>query len=310
MKVIYFHKLTWEEDFLQNDIFTKVNEKRKNDKLQVEFFQMNDKWRYENDQSIVNNNIFVINQDAPFWEVEDLVRKIKPLIIFHLSDEYGNLHEWLKLSQYTKLVIRQHNHGSYNLRTYQNILQIPVGYIKNFTSNRYSLDIQPKKINERRHNVSFIGQYKNDREHMCNVFRNHLDKVNINNVNNSWNINNLAVSPPDMFNVYNDSKFVLVGRGNHSLECFRIYEAIVAGAIPVIAGNLEEMRTTFSYNNYYNNQLPPFLLCSSWEEAVDKCRELLNQPAKLQELQDQNIQWWRKKVLEIQDRVLQVIDNK
>jgi hypothetical protein len=37
----------------------------------------------------------------------------------------------------------------------------------------------------------------------------------------------------EMRNIYNNSKFVLVGRGQANLDCFRIYEAIVSGSIPV-----------------------------------------------------------------------------
>jgi hypothetical protein len=36
-----------------------------------------------------------------------------------------------------------------------------------------------------------------------------------------------------MIKVYNSSKFVVVGRGHSNLDCFRIYESIVGGALPV-----------------------------------------------------------------------------
>ncbi len=36
-----------------------------------------------------------------------------------------------------------------------------------------------------------------------------------------------------MFEKYKEAKFVLSGRGQLNLDCFRIYEAIIAGALPV-----------------------------------------------------------------------------
>ena len=40
-------------------------------------------------------------------------------------------------------------------------------------------------------------------------------------------------------NIYSQSIFVFNGRGNVFLDCFRLYEAIIAGAIPVIVGEKE-----------------------------------------------------------------------
>ncbi len=59
-----------------------------------------------------------------------------------------------------------------------------------------------------------------------------------------------------MFDVYNDSIFIPNGRGNFTLDCFRIYEAILSGCIPVIVGKNEELDTIF----YYNNDKPPFII--------------------------------------------------
>jgi hypothetical protein len=81
---------------------------------------------------------------------------------------------------------------------------------------------------------------------------------------------------------------VICGRGNCSLDCFRIYEAIVAGAIPVIVGGQDEINRTF----YYNNCLPPLLYFSSWEEAVLQCNKLLLEPEVLQKRQDDLLSWW------------------
>jgi hypothetical protein len=49
-----------------------------------------------------------------------------------------------------------------------------------------------------------------------------------------WIGTNIAgLTPPQMLEIYKQSKFVVIGRGQANLDCFRIYEAIIAGALPV-----------------------------------------------------------------------------
>ena len=68
-----------------------------------------------------------------------------------------------------------------------------------------------------------------------------------------------------------------VGRGNKSLDCFRLYEAIVAGAIPVICGPIEEINVTFNFNN--ENQY--IITADTWDKAVLLCKELYNDKDKI-----------------------------
>ena len=100
---------------------------------------------------------------------------------------------------------------------------------------------------EREYNSSFIGANKSDRGQMKDVLNKHMLRTNIKFVGNNWNINDLSYSPRDMFDIYNNSIFVVNGRGNSNLDCYRIYEAIVAGAIPVIVGKQEEINITFTH---------------------------------------------------------------
>lgn len=123
---------------------------------------------------------------------------------------------------------------------------------------------------------------------MKNIFEKHMKNTNIIFVNNNWNINNLPVSPQKCFEIYNNSIFVICGRGNHSLDCFRIYEAIVAGSIPVIMGTLDEINVTFNYND----NIPPFIYDNNWERIVVRCNLLLKDFDKLQKMQDMLLKWW------------------
>ena len=45
---------------------------------------------------------------------------------------------------------------------------------------------------------------------------------------------------------------------------FRLYEAIVAGSIPVICGTIEEVNVTFKFNNIR----PYMIITDTWDKAV------------------------------------------
>jgi hypothetical protein len=138
---------------------------------------------------------------------------------------------------------------------------------------------------------------------MTNVFKNNMQNTNFIFVNNNWDINNLPCPPQKCFEIYNNSIFVICGRGNASLDCFRIYETIVAGAIPVIVGSNKEIENTF----YYNNNIPPFIYDDTWEKVVVKCNDLLNNYEKLQEIQNNLLLWWNNQILFINNLIIKQI---
>eukprot|EP00607_Mallomonas_marina_P003056 CAMPEP_0182435016 /NCGR_PEP_ID=MMETSP1167-20130531/73090_1 /TAXON_ID=2988 /ORGANISM="Mallomonas Sp, Strain CCMP3275" /LENGTH=267 /DNA_ID=CAMNT_0024625537 /DNA_START=42 /DNA_END=845 /DNA_ORIENTATION=+ len=74
----------------------------------------------------------------------------------------------------------------------------------------------------------------------------------------------------EMRAVYNNSLFVIIGRGWNSLDCFRVYEAIISGALPVVVGDLEEIKAVF----FFNNHPPPLVMAQNWSAAVLKCASM------------------------------------
>ena len=109
----------------------------------------------------------------------------------------------------------------------------------------------------------------------------------------------MPVSQQECFETYSNSIFVINGRGNCSLDCFRIYETIVAGAIPVVVGEPDEINNTF----HYQNKRVPFIHEESWDKAFIRCNELLGNPEALQKLQDELLIWWRDQHTMIQSRI-------
>lgn len=291
MKLIYDENSKWELDYIKNNILNMDN-------LEVEFYNPNNLHLLLNRNDIISDNIFIVSSNNHnLQNIIEIVKIIKPLIIFHLSDEHGCRKEWNILEKYSKLLLRQYNHKDYVYA--ENNIQIPLGYVSNFIPPDTSI----KTICERKINCSFIGAKKSDRVHMCNIFQNNMIKTNIQFVNNSWNIDKLPISPQDIFAMYNNSIFVIIGRGNSSLDCFRIYEAIAAGAIPVIVGTDEEINITFNYGGCK----PPFICSDNWENAVALCNNLLyndEQPfSKLQNMQNNLLKWFEYQAINIKAKL-------
>jgi hypothetical protein len=313
IKVLYLETSMWEYDFIINDVLYNIEK-------EVEFYNPNNFNLLLERTDIIEKNILIINQIQNFNNIINVVDHIKPAVIFYLSDEYGNESYSTILQNKTKILFRQYNHLNYNYS--HNNRQIPLGYSKYFLDNKrscsvlhqFSFNMPPsgaemneldassmrKDINEREINVSFIGSDKSDRRYMANVFKENMKNSNIIFVNNNWNIDNLPISPGDCFNIYNNSIFVLCGRGNKSLDSFRIYEAIVAGAIPVICGPMDEIKNTF----FYNNKLPPFICDETWEKVLTKCNDLLNNYEMLQQIQNELMSWWNDQMSTMNNLIL------
>lgn len=292
MKILYLEKSEWEIDYIVSDIFE--------NKLEVEFFNASNISRFLGRNELVNNCVFCVNASIDFDSVIRVIEFLKPTAIFWFSDEEGRSSKWLSMALYTKFLFRNYNHPSYNYPI--NSAQFPLGYVKGFLSGNASGNLIMNKMENRNISCSFIGQLKSDRGQMCSVFKK-MPECYIQPVYNNWTISELPVSPKHMFQLYYNSVFVLIGRGNISLDCFRIYEAIVSGAIPVIVGSQQEIRETLKYNGYF----PTIVQADNWEKAYDICSSLLLDKAALQKMQDKNVEWWNSQIHFIRNKVAELI---
>lgn len=284
MKVFYIKQAEWEIDFFKNDLFHGISH---------EFILFDGKYILSliNDSNKIVNTCLVVNDTILFSDVLTVVKEIKPKIVFHLSDERGNIPEWGSLENHT-IYVRQYNH--YNCK---NIM--PLGYAKTMLNGIYSLDIPRTKIKDRKYDWSFIGSIKSDRIDMFNNFTKEFPNYFVDCGINPWNISSLNISPQKMGEIYNNSVFVPIGSGNWSLDCFRFYEAIIMGAIPVIVGCSEEIKKT-----YFIHQIKPlFIYSNDWNSAAFKCKQITQK--ELQIMQDSNYNWWKSEIENIQNLIKQ-----
>jgi hypothetical protein len=212
-----------------------------------------------------------------FNEILSIVKKSKPKIIICLSDELilENLQQFNQLGNYCDLFLRQYHHPQYTYTS--NTIHIPLGY-----TNGCKTFKEQKELN-----WSFLGEIKTDRHQMIDEFR----KITKHFVGKS--------APKDlMCKIYSKSIFVPCGRGNSSLDCFRLYEASMNGAIPIVVGSKEEIECTFKYE-----ENPAWIFAETWSEAVEKCNSMLkysvdNKPV---------LEWWKNRIQKIRNKILEVL---
>lgn len=303
MTIILFYEndAEWEKNYIINTLF-------KNYTLDTYFIssqQMRDPRYFDmfnKIKPIVNNCIlaFTSNPDHKKhifdhslenrlnkFEIYHIIKLIKPKIVIHLSDEFGKRPELNLLANYTPLLLRQHSHPGYPL--YKNLIHIPLGYMTGMFEKNFE-EIILKKPSERKYIWSFVGNMKQDRELMIKTFSNMKPYVF------------QKATPTQMREIYRESIFVPNGRGFFMLDCFRLYEATLCGAIPVVVGNHNEIK-----NSFQSLQQPPFVYCIDWVSAVRRCSDMLQKPELLEEYQTKLLEWWRKIIGDIRNKINKII---
>lgn len=281
MYIIWDKYTSWEKQYIIQDLLELDPESYEkiidaNNKLDYNNFE---NWRNHTKlKEITNNNVIVFNStNRDYNVIFNIVKLLKPKIIFNLSDETGKREIFQELANYTKIVFRQYHHLHY--KQYSNIHHIPLGYMNGMLENDY-VNITLKTPEKRKYTWSFIGSIRQNRVHMVSV----MSQI-------SPFIVSSGLSPSEMKDIYRNSVFVTNERGWYVLDCFRLYEASLCGAIPVVVGNINEINATFMKHDN-----PPWLFCTTWEVAVNKCNHILKDKEKLRELSRKNIEWWNKKI--------------
>lgn len=286
---------TWEYDYVRYDLlsdFSNIDVEKINTSNIISLL----------DRQHLGQNMIVLTCRTDLDKILKIIEHIKPIIIFIMSDEQGKRTNWTTLQDHAKLVLRQYNHIHYKYK--DNNIHLPLGYNRNYINKKDSNNISVRPIRDRIYNCSFIGEKKQDRGEMCEVFNAHVKKCNFQFVKTNWaNALDQKYSPRQLFEIYNNSIFVLNGRGGTSLNCFRVYEAIIAGAIPIIVGDAEELKNTFTFHT----GMPPCIFAESWIQATEICNNLLMNLNELQLKQDALIIWYRQTLLSIKLKINNVL---
>ena len=206
--------------------------------------------------------------------------KDKLCVIVHLSDEFCT--NPIKSYRYASFVLRNYNRSGIP----PHVRPFPLGC----TLGKIPPDaFRPALPNERQYLWNFAGHAgpsKPHRQAALDAFASL--EPNFQHVTDSFHDSiRAALKPEEYCTVMGDSTFVLCPRGNKSLDCFRNYEAAMYGAIPVVVGEPQELKTTFI--------APfdaPFLYAQSWAEARHEVESLLADPSALKRKQRDLLDWW------------------
>lgn len=271
LRILYDMNATWEVDYIQ-EIFSKhqyiFTPLTNNDFENPE--------KYKSHENVIV--VFSVNV-IPYNIMEFFLKKLKPLGIVILSDEFGNINMFHQFYKYAKFTIRNYYHKNYDES--DNVYHFPLGYNSGFL-NKYSIDMEVKASSERKINWSFVGKIKNiERYNMIENFK---------KIDNYYIDDNLETYK--MLKIYSNSCFVPNAKGNCNLDCFRLYEASICGAIPVVVCDNDE--TWKKMND------PPWIFAKTWAEAIEKCNNLLQNKNELNERQLQIINWWRQSMSDLQ----------
>ena len=271
LRILYYINASWEIDYIQ-EIFSKH---------QYIFTPLtNNDFKNPKKYKLFDNVIVVFPvQIIPLNILKNFFKILKPLGIIILSDEYGNNNMFHQLSKYAKFTLRNYYHKNYD--ELENIYYFPLGYNSGFL-NKYSTDMHINPSSERKLNWSFVGKIKNiERYDMIKNFKK-IDNYYIDD----------SLETYKMSNIYLNSCFVPNAKGNCNLDCFRLYEASVCGAIPVVV--CENKETWTKMNN------PPWIFASSWDDAINQCNFFLNNKDEMNKKQSEILNWWKRQMNDLQ----------
>lgn len=213
--------------------------------------------------------------------------ELKPQICLHLSDEYypGYKGAYNELASHSSLYLRQHKLPNY--RYLHNTAFLGLGYGSGMLDPLERSDnLSIRAMNTRSRPWAFVGSIKQDRAEMLQAFELIPGGLAVTD----------RIPIREMRTIYENSIFAPVGRGNVALECFRIYESIIVGCIPVVVGSDRMIHETLTHIGR-----PPYILANSWEAAVQRCRTLLDDPVRLEARQSACLDYWRQHVRSIRD---------
>jgi hypothetical protein len=220
-------------------------------------------------------------------------------VVIQSGDEFGgkndNCNECFKTFKAVPFVMRQHAvhfipnkyvewwltktgnidylSGKSAEEKYTNVLQLPTGYMtgmlrspmdnqQHHPSTAYTLWSLSVPTARRKYKWAFIGTIKRDRSYAVSTFTSWTSAPHF--------LTNKTVSPWDMGQIYNNTVFVIVGAGWISLDCFRIYESIIAGAIPLVVGSPDQINHLF----HFNGDVMPLLTADTWDKMLVICQSM------------------------------------
>jgi hypothetical protein len=215
--------------------------------------------------------------------VPEKAQYYQPAMTFLMSDEQGA--SWCthqRLADTAPLTLRQYSSEGAHMPVRNNVVTIPLGY--NNKPGYVPRNEPLHTASTRQLTWAWMGNVRRDRREMLDVlmkaFPAHDQQPD------------KKVPVDAMMAVYKRAKFVPNAMGQVSWDCFRLYEASSAGAIPVVCGPPGKIYDAFSHFIGSEGSLPPWIYVEKWIEAPAAMREFLDNATLLDEQQQRILEWW------------------
>jgi hypothetical protein len=238
-----------------------------------------------NDLPVDKPTVVVANHAINYRRyLDELRQNNKKYGVVLLSDE--NLYERMEYLHDPNCVFVARNYFNPEYLKHPKVFTFGLGYKKNFIAKKDS-----PTFNERGLVWSFAGSFHDDfRKNAVQKFK-HLEPNKTHSVSGFNAADGLGTE--EYVAMLEDSKFALCPRGQVNNDCFRLYEALEAGSIPVALSFAEHMQVRPSYWHavFYGESNMPFVVADSWEEAAEKVKGIIEQN-RGQEVQAQCQEFW------------------
>ena len=209
------------------------------------------------------NSIFIVNSSMDF---ESYFARYEtacvPYAVIHLSDEYYK--DGYKFYDHRMCSWVARNYWHPNLSVRPNVLTFGLGWKNGFAAAANDANPSPAKFEDRPYTVSFAGNIHHEyRRNFVKTFADvepnqfHLTFDGFDSVK-GLDINSYR-------SLMNKSKYVLCPIGHCNIDCFRVYEALEAGAIPITLSITSMQR--WMYWEALTGTAVPWIAAPTMEEA-------------------------------------------
>lgn len=185
------------------------------------------------------------------------------------------------------------------LQKYPNVHYAPLGVKTGF----HSLDkLTVLPLSKRRIPCSFVGSIRSNRMEMITAMQKKALNCTLDYAK-GWAARD-GLHVVDYRNIVRETKFTLAAWGNNP-ESLRFYEALEVGSIPVFqspGNNGRSLLTQFGPDH-------PFPQFDSWTAAADYIGTMLNQPDKLDQLQEKILLFWDTYKNQLRRKFRDVVDK-
>ncbi len=218
-------------------------------------------------------DIIVCNHAVDYRRViarrnENPQNRSNPYGVFLLSDE--NIRENCEWLEDPNCAFCVRNYVSPKYYDHPKVLTIGLGWQTGFTRSLLNPSTHSTKFM-----WTFSGTPHGERKQIPFVFR-HI-QPNFYRETRSFNSDD-GQSVEDYASSLRDSHFAIVPPGQDSMDSFRMYEALEAGAIPVALKRTEHLPLQPSYWHYIfkGEKTMPFVMEDTWDECHTKMCEIIS----------------------------------